>query len=637
MNNITSYWIYQMRRLFLLCCLVSWPAYLGAQDVALSNLKSVSWLGEEFTFPDSLVFFPNSIVVLNQKGDTIPPSNYSLQNHQLKLKTKVASDTLMVYFRSLHPSFSRASSKRDSNFISQIQPGQSKSIPVAEDPFAFLDYKQLNYSGSFARGLSFGNQQDLVLNSNFNLQMSGDLGDGIQIKAAITDENIPLQPEGNTQQLQEFDQVYVELSKGQNSLKAGDYELANTTSYFSRFLKKLQGLTLQNQIKWGENSLKNQASFALTRGKFAQVNLPAIEGNQGPYKLRGLQGERFIIVLSGTERVWIDGKPLKRGLEEDYIIDYNLGEVTFTNQQLIRRETRIIIEYEYLDQTYARSIIAIGSEFNSKQHRISFNLLSQQDSRNTSGFFSLTDEDRAVLAAAGDDPNQSVISSIRPLENFSPARVSYFQKDTLTPCGIQQVLVFTNEDQEGLVSATFSFVGQGNGLYLLSNEDRANELVYEYIGRDSNSCQPLGDYTPAVQLIPPQVQQLWTLRDEWQIDDQTSWINEVAWSNNDLNRFSNQDQADNQGLAFFTHFKKRFEPKRSATNWAMQTDLSYEYKGLHFSAFNPYRDPEFLRNWSLADFSGVRQQTEAATEYLINGGLGLIHPEYGAINYQFKS
>jgi hypothetical protein len=41
------------------------------------------------------------------------------------------------------------------------------------------DSKSLNYSGNFSRGLSIGNAQSLVLNSNLNLQIQGDLGDGI--------------------------------------------------------------------------------------------------------------------------------------------------------------------------------------------------------------------------------------------------------------------------------------------------------------------------------------------------------------------------------------------------------------------------------------------------------------------------
>ena len=110
-----------------------------------------------------------------------------------------------------------------------------------------IKFKGLDYKGSFARGISFGNSQNLVLNSSFNLQLAGDLGDDIEILAAITDNNIPLQPEGNTQQLQEFDKIFIQLRKKENVLIAGDYELGRPNSYFMNYYKKLQGATFQNQ------------------------------------------------------------------------------------------------------------------------------------------------------------------------------------------------------------------------------------------------------------------------------------------------------------------------------------------------------------------------------------------------------
>ncbi len=194
----------------------------------------------------------------------------------------------------------------------------------------------LQYSGSFARGLSFGNSQNLVLNSRFNLQLSGKLGEDTEILAALTDENIPLQAEGNTQQLQEFDKIFIQIKRKSARLVAGDYDLINRDAYFMKYFKRLQGATFSTErAVFKKGLLETKGSFAISSGQFARNTIPPQEGNQGPYKLQGNGGEQFIIVLAGTERVYLDGQLMRRGIEEDYIIDYNRGELSFTNKRLI--------------------------------------------------------------------------------------------------------------------------------------------------------------------------------------------------------------------------------------------------------------------------------------------------------------
>ena len=94
------------------------------------------------------------------------------------------------------------------------------------------------------------------------------------------------------------------------------------------------------------------------------------EGKQGPYQLRGERGETEIIVLAGTERVWIDGEIMTRGEENDYVIEYGSGQVTFTRNRLVTGDSRIEIDFEYSNLRFQRNLYSArfsGSSFNSPE------------------------------------------------------------------------------------------------------------------------------------------------------------------------------------------------------------------------------------------------------------------------------
>ena len=87
-------------------------------------------------------------------------------------------------------------------------------------------YTQLDKSGSVSRGISVGNNRDMSLTGGLNLQMSGKIAPNLWLAASLTDANIPIQPEGNTAQLSDFDKVFIQIYNNKISATLGDYQLS---------------------------------------------------------------------------------------------------------------------------------------------------------------------------------------------------------------------------------------------------------------------------------------------------------------------------------------------------------------------------------------------------------------------------
>jgi hypothetical protein len=497
-----------------------------------------------------------------------------------------------------------------------------------------FDFRKTAYSGSFSRGITAGNRQDLALNSSFNLQLSGDLGDGLEIRAAISDEQLPLQPEGNSLQLREFDRIFIQLSRQGMQLSAGDIDLqAPTGAHFLQYFNRLQGAQYQHTAGRGQY----RAAAAIARGKFVRYPLPPEEGNQGPYPLRGAGGERFIVVLAGTEKVFLNGQALQRGFDQDYVIDYNRGEITFMPRRPIVRESRIVVEYEYAAQDFVRSVTAVDGAWEAKNLRAYAQMYSRQDSRSPGPGLSLARADAQALGAAGDDPEKSLISGIRQQEAFSPTRVMYALRDTISACGLRDsVLVYSTDPAEALFTSRFTFVGQGKGHYVLSAAQGANERIYRWAGTDPVTCMPQGDYAPIVRIEPPQQQQMLALGQVWSPDTHTSLRTELAFSRLDLNRLSAKDGGDDLGWAIFADLNKHYTLGARPEAWKLQARAAVEALQANFRPVNPYRNPEFLRDWSLADFQG-NGTAPPANELLSVFETRLEAPALGELSYVFQS
>jgi len=548
---------------------------------------------------DSFTIAPSSLLIIHNQ-DTIS-EGFTLKNNLLifdeQLCRGLQDETLLINYRILPFDIEQEFFHLDSTMMKK----ENKAIYIGSDyNFApkgqeIIDAKGLDYNGSFSRGFSVGNSQSLVLNSNFNLQLAGDLGNGINVVAAISDDNIPIQPEGNTQLIQEFDKVFIKVSKDKTSIIAGDYNLEKPKSYFVNYFKKLKGLSGSNETKIGNGVLSTNGNFAVSRGKFARQTLNTKEGNQGPYKLTGNNGERFLIVLSGSEKVYLDGRLLKRGLEYDYIIDYNRAEITFTPSRLIARESRIIVEYEYRVQNYLRSVYAANAYYDSPKYNLNFNFYNEQDSKTASGDLVLDSTDIQLLGSIGDNLFDARISSIRPA-NDSTLFVGQIRY-SLNPNVIggdpdPAFLEYSNDFTEELYVATFTEVDNNQGRYIIDKESAVNGRVYKYVGPGN------GIYEPISSLIPPEKKQIMSFGANVRPGKGATIGSEVSLSNTDLNRFSKFGNGNNIGMAGVLKYNHKIKLGKK-DKWTLETDNFYEHVNENFTPLNPYRSAEFSRDWNL--------------------------------------
>ncbi|MCP9236827.1 hypothetical protein [Lewinella sp. JB7] len=619
----------------LLCFLAT--GYLSAQNLSTLRQRIIA-VNPAGQLVDSLTVVPESLEITALDGQRVPKSAYLLNGRYLRWLSTELPDSLLLRYRALPFTLDERMRLIDST---QLRREEAGLVIGAYDPYVrsgLLDNDtKVQTRGSFSRAVSFGNRQDLVLNSAFNLQLNGELGNGIEVAAAITDENLPVQPEGTTQQLREFDRIFIQLRKDRSQLTAGDYELRNPEGYFMRYYKKLEGATFTTVAgaDGDAGTWQNSASIAVARGQFIRQNITPGEGNQGPYKLTGDGAQRFLIVLAGTERIYLDGELLQRGLDADYVIDYNLAELTFTTRRLITRDVRIVAEYEYADQRYLRTLAAGSSRYERGRMTAYVNLYTQQDSKTATGDLELTTAQREALSLEGDAPGGIAVPSIDTLDGREELRATYELRDTTTGCAVDQTyLLSTTDPVRGRYVATFTDRGQGGGAYRLDPERPANERIYVFVGYDEN-CVPLGRFAPEIDLVAPQQQQLFTAGGEYRFGGEGSIRVEGSRSKLDLNRFSRLNSSDDVGHALRIDADRTLPIGIDSSGWAVAGRGRYEIVEKTFNFINPYRSPEFYRNWNLSNrLSTIRP--EAATEQLAGGGIGLLRQGVGRIDYDYE-
>lgn len=634
------------------CFLYSLLLYQLCWGQTINNIREKTISFKEDTIDlDSLSILPNSLIILSPDDQYINADAYSIDyvdailiwNKNSPYYSKLNYDSLKIIYRVFPFSLTASYQHKDFRLI-------EKSVEGVRNPFTMsyenttndlFKFEGLNKNGSISRGITFGNNQDVVVNSNLNLQLSGKLGENINILAAITDENIPIQPEGNTQQLQDFDKVFIQLWNEKNKLILGDFELQRPNSYFMNFYKKALGGSYVGNFKAADiinpelkGTLKLGVSGAISKGKFARNPFNGSEGNQGPYRLTGANNESFIIILSGSEKVFINGELLVRGQNNDYTIDYNLAEITFTTKRLITKDSRILIEFEYSEKNFVHSLLYFNAEYEEDKLKLRFNAFTEQDSKNLSLNQELTSEQKDTLENIGDSLHLAIFPSVDSIA-FNTDQILYKKIDTtVASVTYSNVYVYSTSSDSAFYSLGFSSVGQGMGNYMQTTS-AANGKVFKWVAPVNGI--PQGSYEPIVLLVTPKKQQLYTFGVDYIFSKNSKTSVELALSNNDVNLFSEKHKEDNVGYALRVNFqniktfpKKHQDRTYTLDSWKIISFINYEQVDQNFKPIERYRNVEFERDWNLGNV------VAKGNDYLTTLNASANNKNL-AFNYQLKS
>jgi hypothetical protein len=574
-----------------------------------------------FSFPaaDTTILFPlsknfviESSIAVTIDSDTTVSFTFDKKHNSVKIRTSAGDSlserTVSISYKylefNLRPTYSLRSMlvRPDS-----LEPSQKKISVLRDDnSFSNIFGPEIAKSGSISRGFIVGSNRDLTLSSGFRLQLSGKLSDEIDILAALTDENTPIQPQGNTQTLQEVDNIFVEIKSPVYTATLGDFQYNSPKSEFVNINRKLQGATVSAQYQDMSPRTHVVVTGATAKGKFATNHFQGLEGVQGPYRLSGKNNDRNIIVIAGSEKVYIDGELMKRGDNNDYSIDYGSAEIIFSTSRLITSASRIAVDFEYSDRQYTRNFFG-GSIENILSKNISLvtGYFREGDDQDAPIDISLSETDKQILSQAGNKTATKSAVLYVGVDSLGIGKGNYLKADTLINGDSTQFYRYIPSTPQSVYSVGFSNVGSANGDYV-----RDGIGQYRFVGRNN------GEYLPIAILPSPQLHQVYSLQTSIVPVTNLEITGEYAASNFDQNRFSHLDDNGNSGSAFKVTLQ--YSPKKIKVGdiniGSMDFSLYERFKDSHFLSFDRTDIVEFGRKWSTDSLSTHLPSSEEIRE-----------------------
>ncbi|MBC8375965.1 MAG: hypothetical protein H8E26_07945 [FCB group bacterium] len=353
----------------------------------------------------------------------------------------------------------------------------------------------LDAVGSITRGIQVSSNSSVSLQSSMYLKIKGNLSEDYTVQGVLTDKTSPLQPIGNTRRLNDFERVMIQINGPALSASIGDIDLRLNSGKYGKVDRYIEGISVQTKSHRG--GLHGALGFSY--GNYHLLQIQGKNGKQGPYRLSGKDGEKFIIVLAGSEKVKLNDERLIRGENDDYIIDYNAAEIHFTQNHILSANSRISVEFEYVPDIYLASY-SFGKQLISGE--VSLGSRSDSPLFISAAWQDIRDAQNNPLGNIEEAQLQQIFGDLGA--NTNTTELSTVVLDTLNGSYDQDssgILVYRG-DQLGDYTVDFSFVGLERGQYRKEQNAVAPFYVYD---------PELGEYLPAQQYIAPQSLSIFSL------------------------------------------------------------------------------------------------------------------------------
>jgi hypothetical protein len=415
---------------------------------------------------------------------------------------------------------------------------------------------RLDLRGTKTVSLEVGSAEDLTLRQSLDVSISGTIVPGVSVRGVLSDRQTPLQPEGSTTELSDVDRVYLQIDGPGASMTLGDFSLRGPPGLFTGYQRQLEGISLRGS----RGTVHGNVAAATVPGEFRTVEFLAIEGKQGPYPLLVNQGSLEGVIQAGSERVWVDGEPLVRGEDRDYVIDYAAGTLSFTGRRVVGKDSRVTVDFQTSANPYRRNAYAaefgLGVVDEGKEGTQGFGLrtgffMERDDPSHPAGG-SLSEEERDALEQAGDSLTADLAPGI-DCRTDGYGDYEWVEADSLA----FPFLRYAGPDS-GTCRVRFVEVGDRKGDYvdsLLSG----GTTIYRFVGLRR------GRFLPGRAVARPGERGVLDLLSTWSGPSGLRLEGEGAVSLDDPNVLSSKDDADREGGALHILLARDTLPLRLGT------------------------------------------------------------------------